>query len=150
MTIYPATSARTATGSQFLALGFSGLFSMSCPDRHETLFVRQFSRVGQSGVDVVGPKGWIARQDLVPGSALGKTVEDHRDGDSGSGCANLAGADLWTTAEELMPSSHVSSLRGRRPCVHSMILTLRPHFLLTSSSTPATMVRPGIGTPKIS
>ena len=45
--------------------------------------MRQFCGVGQGGIDVVDAKGWIARQDLVLGGALGQTVEDHCDGNPG-------------------------------------------------------------------
>jgi hypothetical protein len=82
--------------------------------------VRHFCGVGQSGIDVVDAKGRIARQDLISGGALGKAVEDHRDGNSGPRCTDLTAADLWTTAKELLPSRHTSSLRGSRPGVHSM------------------------------
>jgi hypothetical protein len=81
--------------------------------------VRQFCGVGQSGIDVVEAKGGIARQDIILGGALGQTVEDHRNGNSGSRCTDLTAADLWATAQELLPSRQMSTLRGCRPGVHS-------------------------------
>ena len=57
--------------------------------------MRQFRGVGQSGSDVVDAKSRIARQDFILGGALGKTVEDHRDRNSGPGCTDLTATDLW-------------------------------------------------------
>ena len=45
--------------------------------------MRQFRGVGQSGIDVVDPKGGIARQDFIPGGTFGKTIEDHGNRNSG-------------------------------------------------------------------
>ena len=89
-------------------------------ERHEAFFVRQFCGVGQSGINVVDAQGGIARQNLILGGTLGKTVENHRDGNSGPCCTDLTAADLWATAKELLPRRHTSSLRGRRPNVHSI------------------------------
>jgi hypothetical protein len=83
-------------------------------------FVRQFRGEGQSGIDVFHAKGRVARQYLIPGGTLGKTVENHPDGNSGSRCTDLTAADLWATAKELSPRRHKPSLRGRSPDVHSM------------------------------
>lgn len=82
--------------------------------------MRQFCGVGQSGIDVVDAKGRIARQDLILVGTFGKTVEDHGDGNSGPRCTDLTAADLWATAEELLPRRHIFSLLGRRPYVHFM------------------------------
>jgi hypothetical protein len=83
--------------------------------------VRQFRGVGQSGIDVVYAKPGIARQDLILGGTLGKTVEYHRDGNSRPRCTDPTAADLWATAKERVPRRHISSLRGCGPDVHSMI-----------------------------
>ena len=77
--------------------------------------MRQFCRVGQRGIDVVEAKRRIACQNLILRGALGKTVEDHRDGNSGPRCADLAAAHLWFAANELLPHCHSSSLRGVLP-----------------------------------
>lgn len=82
--------------------------------------MRQFRGVGQSSIDVVDAKGGIARQDLILCGALGKTVEDHRDGNSRPRCTDITAADLRATAKELLPRRHISSLRRSRPGVHSM------------------------------
>ena len=73
--------------------------------------MRQFRGVGQSGIDMVDAKGEIARQDLILGGTLGKTVEYHRDGNSRTRCTDLTAADLWAAAKELLPCRHMSSLR---------------------------------------
>jgi len=82
--------------------------------------VRQFRGVRQSGIDVVGAQRGVTRQNLILGGTLGKTVEDHRDGNSGPRCTDLTAADLWATAQELLPRRHMPSLLGRRPNVRSL------------------------------
>ena len=92
--------------------------------------MRQFCRVGQGGIDVVNAQPGIAGQNLVLGGALGKTVKDHRDWNSGPRCTDLTAADLWATAQELLPHRHMSSLRSLRPGVHSMTVSPAvPDFL---------------------
>ncbi len=70
-------------------------------------------------MDVVDTKGGITRQNLILAGALGKAVEDHRDRNSGACCTDLTAADLWVTAEKILPCRHISSLRGRHADVHS-------------------------------
>jgi RNA polymerase sigma-70 factor (ECF subfamily) len=82
--------------------------------------MRQFRGVGQSGIDVVDPKGGIARQGFIPGGAFGKTIEDHGNRNSGPRRTDFSATDLWAAAKELLPRRHIFSLRGCRPDVHSI------------------------------
>jgi hypothetical protein len=107
--------------------------------------VRQFRGIGQSCINVVEAKGGIARQDLILGGTLGKTVQYHGDGYSGPCCTDLTAANLWVTAQELLPRRHMPSLRGCRPDVQSMIaadaMTVDDNaspYLLTRYAAPST------------
>ena len=65
-------------------------------------------------MNVVDAQGEIAGKDLFPGGALGKTVEDHRDGNSGPRCADFAATDLWMAVHSMAiaDSARLPSWRG--------------------------------------
>jgi hypothetical protein len=65
------------------------------------------------------PRG-IAGQDFVLCGALGETIKNHRDRNSGSRRTDLTTADMWATAEKLLPRHHAFSLRAQRTDVEPM------------------------------
>jgi hypothetical protein len=53
---------------------------------------------------------WIAIENLFPGSALCKTIENHRNWNSSAGRAHFTTADVRLTLEKFLPCNHRSIL----------------------------------------
>src|SRR5574337_843223 len=82
--------------------------------RKKKFLMRQFSRIGDGGVDVFGLQRRIASENLFPARSLGKAIEDVRNEDACSFGAELAVTNQRVTAEVLPPVNHnpVSLLSG--------------------------------------
>ena len=72
----------------------------------QTLLVSKLCRIDQSRIDMDGPEGRIAAEDLVASSAFGQAVENHRNGNTGTRGTQLAAANRGISDQMFAPIDH--------------------------------------------
>jgi hypothetical protein len=69
--------------------------------------IGEFGGVRQGGVDMLGPQGGIATQNLLASGAFRETIENDRDWDACAHHTDIAATNLRVARKIVLPNDHL-------------------------------------------